>query len=85
MRLKKGNVERITEPGPLMQRLLSEGYERIDRPDGPGAPAGQDAGPDRPLGEMTVEQLRALAKEKGIGGYSSLAKQDLLELLEGVV
>ena len=84
MRLKKGNVERIAEPGPLMQRLLSEGFESVDSPD---APAGQETGvsPGKPLGEMTVDQLRALAKEKGIGGYSSLAKQDLLELLEGVV
>ncbi len=84
MRLKKGNVERIAESGPLVQRLLSDGYERIDSPEAPG---GQETGtgPDRPLTEMTVDQLRALAREKGIGGYSSLAKQDLLELLEEVV
>ncbi len=34
---------------------------------------------------MTVDQLRAIAKEKGIGGYYSLAKQDLLELLREAV
>lgn len=83
MRLKKGNVERIVGSELQAQKLLSDGYVKIDSPAGPEEPAG--AGQGKPLEEMTVDQLRALAREKGIGGYYSLAKQDLLELLKGAV
>lgn len=83
MRLKKGNVERIAESELQAQRLMSDGYVKIDSPAGQEEPAG--GRPDKPLEEMTVDQLRALAKERGIGGYYSLAKQDLLELLKEAV
>ena len=33
--------------------------------------------------DMTVEELKALAKEKGLTGVSSLAKADLLAILKG--
>lgn len=83
MRLKKGNVERIVESELQAQGLMSDGYVKIDSPAGPEEPAGESS--EKPLEEMTVDQLRALAKEKGIGGYYSLAKQDLLELLREAV
>ncbi|MCI9359256.1 MAG: transcription termination factor Rho [Lachnospiraceae bacterium] len=83
MRLKKGNVERIAESELQAQRLMSDGYVKIDSPAGQEEAAG--GRPDKPLEEMTVDQLRAIAKEKGIGGYYSLAKQDLLELLREAV
>lgn len=83
MRLKKGNVERIAESELQAQRLMSDGYVKIDSPAGQEESAG--GRPDKPLEEMTVDQLRALAKERGIGGYYSLAKQDLLELLKEAV
>ena len=34
---------------------------------------------------MNVKELREIAKEKGISGYSSLAKEELMELLKDVV
>ena len=36
------------------------------------------------LDEMTVEELKAVAKEKGIKGVSALKKEELLELLKDV-
>ena len=37
------------------------------------------------LEEMTVSDLKAMAKEKGLEGYSGLSKAELLELLKDVV
>ena len=32
---------------------------------------------------MTVEELKTLAKERGLTGVSALAKQDLINILKG--
>ena len=45
----------------------------------PGRSAAPDAEED--LGSLTVGQLRARARERGLKGYSSLRKADLIELL----
>ncbi|MDW8759704.1 Rho termination factor N-terminal domain-containing protein [Streptococcus suis] len=34
------------------------------------------------LSEMTIKQLKAMAKEKGVEGYSALDKEALIEALK---
>lgn len=35
------------------------------------------------LSDLNVKELKELAKQRGIEGYSTLTKQDLLEVLSG--
>ncbi len=41
--------------------------------------------PEKNLEDMTVPELKALAKEKGIEGASSLSKEDLIAVLKEVM
>ncbi len=40
--------------------------------------------PEKKLEDMNVQELKALAKEKGIDGVSSLNREDLLSVLKDV-
>ncbi|SCC45595.1 Rho termination factor N-terminal domain-containing protein [Bacillus sp. N5-665] len=39
--------------------------------------------PQSNLNDLTVSELKELAKEKGLKGYSSLNREELIELLNG--
>lgn len=82
MRLMKDNVERIAENEAQIGKLKRQGFYELTDPD--------HKEPERPedkksLGDMTVTELKALAKEKGIEGAGSLNKEELLAVLKDVV
>lgn len=79
MRLIRKNVEREAV-GSAAEKLISDGFTPMEE-------AKPDAVPeekaDKNIEDMTVEELKALAKEKGLTGVSSLAKSDILAILKG--
>ncbi|MTK08450.1 MAG: hypothetical protein F8N38_15365 [Hungatella sp.] len=56
----------------------AEDPQTSDQPETP-------AGSQKNMEDMTVPELKALAKEKGIEGASSLGKEDLLAVLKEVM
>lgn len=80
MRLKRGNVEREAD-GIKAKQLMKDGFEMLEnvRAQSPEVSVKKD------LSEMTVEELKNLAKEKGISGASALTKAELQEVLKDVV
>lgn len=93
MILVKGNVERETESMTTIALLKKEGFKEL--PSAPeedktaegapveGAPLEDESKPD--LESMSLEELKALAKEKGMSGVSSLNKDQLKEVLKDMV
>jgi hypothetical protein len=88
MRLIKGNVERIVEDQVKAGKLKADGFKELDaivevrEETITGAEAHIE--PGKKLEDMTVPELKNLAKEKGIEGSSSLNKGDLLSVLKDV-
>lgn len=88
MRLVKGNVERIVEDQVKANRLKADGFKELDAVDAvqsdalPRSETPTEA--EKNLDDMTVPELKALAKEKGIDGFSSLNREDLLSVLKDV-
>ena len=79
MRLIRKNVEREAV-GAEAEKRISAGFTLMED-------VKLDAAPEEKAGknieDMTVEELKSLAKEKGLTGVSSLAKADLLAILKG--
>ncbi len=78
MRLIRGNVERIAETEAQIAKLKAEGFKEM------GATA-KDEQPKKAIAEMSVTELKALAREKGLEGCSGLSKEELLAILKDVV
>lgn len=80
MRYINGNVERETESELMAEKLKSLGFKEID------SPVDEEVQGDlTDIEKMTVTNLKALAKEKGIEGAASLNKAELLAVLKDVV
>ncbi len=80
MRLRRGNVERIANTPTKVAKLQAEGFEPMENLKKPDE--GQEA---KAYESMTVAELKDVAKEKGLEGYSSLTKEQLLDVLKDVV
>ena len=81
MRLIRKNVEREAD-GVTAQKLMNDGFEPVDAvpPKTASEPAKEVV---KNIEEMKVEELKTLAKERGLTGVSALAKQDLIDILKG--
>lgn len=67
------NGEGYTEDKWLVDWFKNKGYKVIK----------EDAEEDNILEELTVKELKELAKDKGIEGYSDMKKEELIKALEG--
>lgn len=79
MRLIRKNVEREAD-GAAAEKLLNDGFKRVESLPKETTPEPLE---DKNVEEMTVEELKMLAKKRGLTGISSLSKQDLIDILKG--
>lgn len=81
MRLICKNVERTAETSEQIERLKCKGFKPMDET----KEVLESVENIRNIAEMTVTELKALAKEKGIDGAASLTKEELLTVLKDVI
>lgn len=82
MRLIRVNVEREAD-GADVAKLIQDGFNPVETPAQTEETSDSENIPEKAIEDMTVEELKAVAKERGLTGVSSLAKQDLIDILKG--
>lgn len=83
MRVIRDNVEREVDASKCEQ-LLKDGYKLVETSGDSKKESSEAAGEAfGDIDNMSLAELRAVAKEKGLSGYSSLSKDELLNILKG--
>lgn len=82
MRLIRVNVEREAD-GADVAKLIQDGFNPVETPAQTEETSDSENVPEKAIEDMTVEELKAVAKERGLTGVSSLAKRDLIDILKG--
>lgn len=77
---KLNQVYTVQEGSLLEAQLIADGFEEIVEDNQINEILATHS-----LSEMTLVELKALAKEKGIEGYSTKSKEDLLGVLYGQI
>ena len=83
MRVIRENVEREVDASKC-ELLLKDGYKLVET-SGDSKKESSEAAvvTHGDIANMSLTELRAVAKERGLSGYSSLSKDELLGILRG--
>lgn len=83
MRVIRENIEREVDASKCEQ-LLKDGYKLVET-SGDSKKESSEAAVQvsGDIDNMSLAELRAVAKERGLSGYSSLSKDELLSVLKG--
>ena len=84
MRMIKGNVERDVDDSNY-EKFIEDGYKPVNISGDSVKESLEESIAEAPkkLDSMNLAELRAVAKEQGLSGYSSLSKEELLNILKG--
>lgn len=84
MRVIKGNVERDVDDSKY-EKFIKDGYKPVNISGDSVKESLEECSTEasKNLEGMNLAELRTVAKEKGLSGYSSLSKEELLDILKG--